>query len=357
MNKTRLVTFTPTDAFFFGGETTFGNGDHKNFYAASNVFPQQTTLVGVLRHALHEAGYTDKIGNSFVVGMPPDFGDLEKLSPVFIYHAAEMTNTFALPVQLPNTEKKTIPIALSLQPKMQVNLDNGWQTAPVVADYKEKYGMESLLLFSAGATPLKPYQTVFKEVTKTGIARDRKKHTTQEGMFYQQKLFKLNKGYAFGAFVTGTDTLFSVLEKRNMTMGGEKMNFVLEVHDDSKNFEQLFYQAYLTNCMQSDLDWVLLTSDAYVDATIYELCHLAISDTRSFRNIITPNSEYYSVELVSKKDGNKRYKSEKFTLLKRGTVLFPKREVSEIITKLTNQAFQKIGYNHYFTNQKTANYA
>jgi len=84
MIKTKLVTFTPSDAFFFGGENTFGNGENRNFYAASNAFPQQTTLVGVMRHALFEAGHRDKIGQSFVVGKTPDFGDLKNISPVFI---------------------------------------------------------------------------------------------------------------------------------------------------------------------------------------------------------------------------------------------------------------------------------
>jgi len=381
MSKTQLVTFMPSDAFFFGGESTFGNGDNRNFYAASNAFPQQTTLVGVLRHALYEAGYANNIGESFRVNSPPNFGFLESISPVFIYQKGTkgQADIFALPVYLPNNEEgKVMPIQLNSRDNIKVNFGEGWQTALGVADYKEKYGMDAQLLFTGGETSLKAYTEVFEEVIKTGIARDRKAHTTKKGMFYQQTLFKLKKGYAFGALVTGTGELFSAIKHRNMPMGGEQKNFVLQTktfdqaidQTIDQTFEALFYQAYQTHCIADKKDWVLLTSDAYVSPKIYEYCQLAISDTKPFRNIITPKSSQYYSTLYSPDGDDKgkkvyaenrkadvkerrRYKSEQFTLLKRGTVLFPKGALSDLTNALTDKNFRTIGYNHYFTNPKT----
>lgn len=357
MNKTQLVTFTPTDAFFFGGETTFGSGDSRNFYAASNAFPQQTTLVGVLRHALFEAGYPNNIGQSFIANGTANFGYLENISPVFIYH--QPTGNFAIPVSLPYSEEaeKEIPTAVGHLDNIQVNFGKTWQPAPVVTDYKEKHGMHSKLLFSEGDDPLKDFDEVFEEMTKTGIARDRKAHTTISGMFYQQKLFKLKTGYAFGSFVTGTTELFTAIQGRNMPMGGEKKNFVLQTKAVQQSLDTLFYTAVSKHCVKDNHPWVLLTSDAYVSPDIYDHCHLAISDTKPFRNIITPDSQYYSYSaaLAKEKHNKLRYKSKQFTLLKRGTVLFPKKGQLTTITKELekNVNFDTIGYNHYFTNPKT----
>lgn len=371
MIKTKLVTFTPSDAFFFGGENTFGNGENRNFYAASNVFPQQTTLVGVMRHALFEAGHGNKIGQSFVVGQTPDFGDLKSISPVFISQNLPSSKGYALPVLLPNTADEPVPINLTIkdEKKFAVNFGETWQAAPEVAEYTEKNGLVARLLFTKGVKPLKVYKQVFQEITKTGIARNRKLHTTKTGMFYQQTLFKMKKGYAFATFVTGTDELFTALNHRNMPMGGEKMNFVLGVEETDTTFEKLFWQQFTEHCMAYEKDWVLLTSDAYVSPSIYQLCHLAISETKSFRNIITPNSQHLNLaSLLSPSEDKEskaayqhnltlaraqkiRYKSEKMTLLKRGTVLFPKNNIAEVTEKLTDNNFRTIGYNHYFTNQ------
>jgi len=354
MSKTQLVTFTPTDAFFFGGETTFGSGDSRNFYAASNAFPQQTTLVGVLRHALFEAGHPNNIGNSFTVNGTANFGFLQEISPVFIYHRP--TGNFAIPVSLPYSEKveKIIPTTVGNLDNMQVNFGKTWQPAPVLTDYKEKHGMHSKLLFSGGDASLKDFDEVFEEMTKTGIARDRKAHTTEKGMFYQQTLFKLKAGYAFGAFVTGTSELFTAIQGRNMPMGGEKKNFVLQTKEVQQSLTTLFYDRVEAHCIHTNHSWVLLTSDAYVSPDIYDHCHLAISETKPFRNIITPDSQYYSAALAKKKDGKVRYKSKQFTLLKRGTILFPTtNSLSNLTNALDDANFKTIGYNHYFTNPKT----
>ena len=356
MSKTQLITFTPSDAFFFGGASTFGNGKKRNFYAASNTFPQQTTLVGVLRHALYEAGHADDIGKSFKVNEKPDFGFLETISPVFLYKkaTAEEPATYGLPVQLPNNEAGE-SVAIECQPvsNVQVDFGTGWQAAFSVKDYKEKHGISHKIVFTSSENPVKDYEDVFEEVTKTGIGRNRKTHLTTDGMFYQQTLFKLKEGYAFGALVSGKEELFVAVAQRNMPMGGEQKNFVLATQTIDKNFEQIFHATVKKHCLQQSTDWCLLTTDAYVSSNIYEKCKAVISDTQAFRNIITPNSKNYTAALVNAKDGDKRYKSAQFTLLKRGTVLFPKTDLATLTSALDNPHFEKIGYNHYFTNLKT----
>lgn len=46
------VTLKPIDWFFFGGEQTFDNGTSQSFVAHSNYYPQQTSLLGMVRYQL-----------------------------------------------------------------------------------------------------------------------------------------------------------------------------------------------------------------------------------------------------------------------------------------------------------------
>ena len=60
-----LITLTPVGMFFFGGEETFGDGTNDNYFARSNSFPQQTTLLGMLRKEVlvREKVFKEKIND------------------------------------------------------------------------------------------------------------------------------------------------------------------------------------------------------------------------------------------------------------------------------------------------------
>ena len=49
---TYKITLTPVEGYFFGGETTFGEGQAKNYFAKSNLLPQETALLGMLRYQI-----------------------------------------------------------------------------------------------------------------------------------------------------------------------------------------------------------------------------------------------------------------------------------------------------------------
>ena len=99
MSQFYRITLTPLDTFFFGGETTFGQDAGANYFAVSNRFPQQTTLLGLLRHQilmqndafpLPNANATDLIGeNSFDAEMKHSFGSIKHLSPIVMQKAGK----------------------------------------------------------------------------------------------------------------------------------------------------------------------------------------------------------------------------------------------------------------------------
>jgi hypothetical protein len=85
---THLITLRPLDIFFFGSERTFGNDEGVNYSAETRRYPQQTTLLGLLRHLGYlDAGIgPDGIGESFVADKNvhhSTFGFIKAISPLF----------------------------------------------------------------------------------------------------------------------------------------------------------------------------------------------------------------------------------------------------------------------------------
>ena len=84
MRKYYLITLTPVDKFFFGGEMKFSTGIQENgkksapeisYIIKSGYFPQQTSLLGMmrfflLRHSKYFDGskITDPDGASSLIG-------------------------------------------------------------------------------------------------------------------------------------------------------------------------------------------------------------------------------------------------------------------------------------------------
>ena len=109
MNK-YLVTLKPLTPFFFGGENTFGDGKI-NYFARSNYLPQQTTILGMIRHQLliqnnligtdpETENWESLIGaQSFQRnndGFVSKFGAIQNISPVFLTNGKDHFTTQSL---------------------------------------------------------------------------------------------------------------------------------------------------------------------------------------------------------------------------------------------------------------------
>ena len=86
-----LIKMTPLNTYFFGGEKTFTSAKGEtNYFARSNRWPQQTTVLGMLRYLIGKSVEPEfdsaKIGShSFIVGASDNtFGFIDKLSPAFL---------------------------------------------------------------------------------------------------------------------------------------------------------------------------------------------------------------------------------------------------------------------------------
>ena len=104
---TYRIDLLPLGHFFFAQELIAELGNKSNYYQQSALFPQQTTLLGMLRHQLllqhnliplysgtNSQHAPDIIGNgSFLVANPTgsnSFGHIKSISPCFLSNSEEL---------------------------------------------------------------------------------------------------------------------------------------------------------------------------------------------------------------------------------------------------------------------------
>ena len=96
-----IVRLTPVGSYFFGGETTFGDGKNQNYLVRSCILPQVSAVLGVLRYEilrrnnLLEIGtendaekkekWPEYIGKPFNIEAPAaSYGQIREISPIFM---------------------------------------------------------------------------------------------------------------------------------------------------------------------------------------------------------------------------------------------------------------------------------
>lgn len=342
-----LVKLTPHDKFFFGGERTFGENNQANYFVVSNYFPQQTGILGLIRHQLllqcdDETIFKDnKIVNatnagkligphSFTIGNGFDFKAIESISPVFICdsNTTDKNEAFYFPA---NKEYQWYEKLNDACEKETVNkfLQIELKPHPLLKGYDAKFDLPDLLMNKSGKRIR--YTDVFIKHQQVGI-RKQYEGGTDEKAYYIQTFFKLNKNYSF-AFVVELDESTKFSSRDIVVFGGEQQAFKMEVNPFNGKFKEL-----IPNYEKSDnSDKVVLVSDAYVKDDIMSVCDFAITETVDFRFLVTSNDtkNYYS----------KPTKSYKYNLYKKGSVFYG--DTGKIVNKLVKELFEKIGYNKY----------
>lgn len=337
----RLV---PLGKFFFGNERTFGQGAETNYLVRSNAFPQQTTLLGMLRYELLK---------------------LENKLPLSASNQEEIINLIG-EGSFNHTKTRAFGNVLRLSPVMLNNGQNDWQIAARNLEYPiGQFGTEKALLFSWNAGKLegyarkqpvgsifdhkkyyqtqlitlngsqqKPQSEVLIEDSQIGITKPDRGQTEEKG-FYKQYFYRMKKGWAFSFFAEFSKA-FS-WQSTTVFIGADRSAFRLEVKKSTwpVTFEK-------NDTPSTKATRVTLLSDAYLlnPYQLYASCHFAVADTTDFRYLQTEVKNGYTPGQKPVKTNQKLY------LLQRGSVLFPS-DWTKLLEQLNNSAFQNIGYNHY----------
>lgn len=367
--KNVLICLTPLDYYFFGGRRTFG-GDNANYFVRSRYFPQQTSIIGLLRYQLLQKGQA--IGESFDAAnlAKQTFGALQKLSPVFLYGSAGDVNSFSpnqifwphpLDAQVDEKDENRIePFAFSASKNASLLASGGkntWQAAPVISGYDPKVSLIEER-YANGSGEVVKGEAVFSSTVRVGITKRRRGRPKpddkeKERGFYKQEVYKLKQGWSFGVLAEFDSTFDPLaLDGAVTPFGGERSLFRINVSAADKTWSQVDEALNGGPFAPADGNKLILLSDALVEAGIYRHCAAAITQTVDFQNIHTPKGKEVRYAALTNKEeekGLKLYKSGQYQLLARGSVLFAAEgQLSGLIGAFENaNNFRTIGYNQF----------
>ena len=266
-NKIYLCTLKPISKFFFGGERTFGDEEETktNYLVHSNAFPQQTTILGMLRFELlkqnkptlllpissaNEADVITTIGKeSFKIAeIGQTFGYIEKISPLFICKRDEILR-FAPRDNVRYTNKKG-ELVVNEQLEFTNNstskaflfgMDKTLEL-PVIEKFNHKHQYQPHFIATDGnSIPFKydkeTKEGIFISDSQIGIKKGENKKDSKG--FYKQFYYRMNKEFTFGFYL---ETSQSITEQQSIVfMGADKSAFVLTISDaNTATFEDSF---------------------------------------------------------------------------------------------------------------------
>lgn len=345
-------TLTPIDNFFFGNEVNMRPGiesnDRKKSYSIkSNLFPQQTSILGMLRKELliKEGLFSEKwvytsdkqkaslqklIGaSSFDLNNRQniqDFGVIKGISPVCLQdkhtqdiyitcplnHKQSKQNSFFHPWKMAETSIYTSLGAICL---------------PQIGEYETKKGLFHGFL-NCNDSSLMAEKDIFIEDERIGITKSLTGGAENE-KYYKLMSYRLlqdrEKEFAF-YFEAELDSLNLTNYKNIVSLGMQGRGFFLEA-------TQIVESKIPRNLTKNLQGGVVLLSDTYMEDTQLEdhAYGYAISESLPFRNIKT--------------ESGKMQRQENLTFLKRGSVLYAKDKdtLKKKIAEMQN--LMQIGYN------------
>jgi len=361
--QTYEVTLKPYSTYFFGGEKNFVNGN-EDYLAISNIFPQQTTLLGLIRHQLliqngllKDNKITDENMAQQLIGAGSyqlntkweGCGVIESLSPVFLKNNLNWIRKSELTKGFKFTKIKGESTYSSGNIKNFIPLLEGYTA-------KDAKPNQYLNLNS----PINEDE-IFSFVPRIGIQK-KPSNLNREKAFYKQHHCTLKEAYSFVFYVTLRDTTnFSVnpdltaktlvqFSSTTATMGAERSIFQLTINKEN-NPDYLRY----FNKPESSTPMTILLSDTLVNTPDLEMVEFIVSETQDFRQFVTKTQKNHQFNNFNKNGGNPNspVKSKLQKLLKRGGVFFfETQEIRQQFTnKLINDPNYKIGMNHFLNSQ------
>lgn len=345
MSKNYLITLTPLEPFFFGGEHTFGEGEQSRYFAKSELFPQQSALLGMLRKAilnkknimtLHKKGeWIDSRKKEFaatnanykeavrLVGKGKfdylndfDTGVLKNISPLFIL---KDKNSYFIDAKDASftpryDEHATMRIKGSDQPTL---LFDGYNAKnPTSLKFRSKNEVLQL-------------SKLYTSVQTVGIKKS-KNGKTLENAFFTKESFILQDNAKF-AFLLEAHEDMHFLNNTLLTLGADRSSFMLQISQTDQSFETIHQDIFKP---KPAFDRLVLLSETLLDQKVYDLCEFILGDRKPMRYMISKKKEWA--------------KSRRYFLLQRGTVIYTK-EHEKLTKALSIKHLQKTGINKFST--------
>lgn len=388
------ITLTPVDKFFFGGDMTFQVGrDEKDSFNAryssyiieSSRFPQQTSLLGMLRFLiLSNAGKSvfsnnriqDKKAATTLIGArgfrttnahtANDFGKIKNISRVRVLRG-DVELDFAPLYGSINFSKKametmtngTYNLGFLKVPNLKYNSKEGLEMLmmpmsemdsffihfnQIVERRKEEMNNNIHFIVSS------PYSMtdIFTKDRRIGISRSIDSGKTDDGALFKQISYRFNNKEANHCFVFDAEVddfdngeNLTKYDGQIVSLGGDNSQFVIGIED----YKTLSIEDYSNSLAITLLSPTFLTRDEIRNNSTF-----AVTQLMSFCFLTDKKDNKEDDDRSYHILNSKLMRSERYELYAPGTVFYfeNNEKKNEFIKALKSKAeFRQIGYNEY----------
>ena len=351
-----MITLTPVDKFFFGGDMTFQVGDDKifneqfkSYIIQSFLFPQQTSLLGMMRFLILRNAGEDVFKNNQIV----DKVKAKRLigAQSFSVNENHVENNFGTIKSMSHVRIRRVGdgscVDLEFKPLFRLNLD--LSTAGTGAhncidvclpdiskdEYDAKKGLESSLTDGNNEYSL---DKVFKEDRRIGISRCIKTGKTGDDALFKQISYRFadDARYCFVFDAEIDDSIpLNQYNGQMVSIGGDNSQFVIGISKENPDVQK-----------ETMNNAICLMSPTYLTREEAKTVAFAITKLMPFRFLKSKMDEVNSYHILSRN----LKRSEKFELYAPGSVFYfkngdDKRNFAALIE--SKKEFRQIGYNEY----------
>jgi CRISPR-associated protein Cmr3 len=385
-----LIKLKPLGKYFFGGDMSFEVGDkskdynskYSSYIIESNKFPQQTSLLGMLRYllltkspkvfSLVKNQITNKSGAANVIGhtsfsVIPDhkldekqdsrFGKIVSIGPCFLLHEYRKDDRLVEEYFLsaPKDSQFIVSFVGSIDAYYNGNMlkvpsisyeDKKEQPDGVekieIVKYSSKAEFDTIYISGNGSTTKKEDEIFIKD-TRIGINKSYEGKTSHDDKgYYKQVSYRLKDSFSF-AFVAEVDFDLSGCQNEIVSLGADGSKFSLSASLISDKYQTPHYPDGITQ-VEGACRVILLSDSLLASEDIKKAC-FNISESVPFRFLETDvKCENYNVL-----GGTVKRSEKKYYLYEKGSVFYFENEASankfvELVEG--KEEFHQIGYNY-----------
>lgn len=373
-----IVELKPIGSFFFGGERTMRfDKEEINNIVQSKKFPQQTSILGMLRKEIlvkseiykanwdYNANEKDKItkliGKDSFKDIKEDekqeFGAIKNISPVFISLKEGLSSQkelylMSMPKDHKKNNKEEEKVNESYTPfEMGLECDNYYfgqeqcTNIKIPSGFNGKDGISDDFVTIDKDKKIISSDKIFKDEKNIGIKLN-KHHKTEDDSLFRVNRYRFNdaksRDIKFIFSVKISDEIDMDKHRNIVTLGGEGTCFSIYFRKEDNLHILAEAKKYFKPSEESNK--IILLSDTFISKEVYEkYCSYSIATITDFRCLVTDYKK------TGKHYNRFKRSTEKYSLLTKGSVLYTKdaKDYEALTKAIKKEKMQNIGYNHF----------
>lgn len=356
-----MVTLKPVGSYFFGGEVTLGDGTTQNYFVKSNLLPQASALLGLIRYeVLREnnlLSYNPKDNNivnkvKYLIGEngfslkqtdanTKALGIIKSISPVFLYkpdekcyYTIERVDRKAKMTNKPKKEDiQTLSVKREVMDNCRCSFSPGQGSVKLqsIADFNEKVYDYNTYWCDNKGNRLTLKEDVFTFTESIGITKNGRKENEKDA-FFKQEMIQLNPALcmAFMAEMTDGNSLHE--GESWVFLGGNRSMFKMNIQhlpDQDFDFRTYFKPLHVNGSR-------LALGDAYLPDETRQAYPFIWGTSIPFRHMENTVNDGHS--------WRKPKKSVLYNLQQRGSIIYGDEDQ---LDNLKHLPFQDFGLNYF----------